>query len=252
MNKNTTVLIVGGTGFVGSAIIRQALKLPNIKIISVQRHLPAKPTDSRVVYVQGSCLLPETFKEQIKEADVVIHSLGVLIDSHITKRIPKGGEGTYEQVNFETAKRLGDLTNSFTDKKRKFFFLSAKYGLPFTNRYLDTKRMAEAHLSTLNNIQFTAFYAGLVVDWKERLFTGPLGIVMDVVSRIEHCWLIKPVFSTPLIGSFLSRFIVDTSTQREDLAKGIAYCAVDNSSSLPLKLENPQIREASINFDGLI
>ena len=252
MKNNTTVLIVGGTGYVGSAIIKQALRLSNIKIISVQRHLPAQPIDPRVVYVQGSCLEPETFKDQIKEADVVIHSLGVLIDSHITKRIPKGGDGTYEQVNFETAKKLGDLTNSLTDKKRKFFFLSAKYGLPFTSRYLDSKRLAESHLSTLNNIQFTAFYAGLVVDWKERMFTGPLGKVIDVMSRIEHHWLIHPIFSTPLIGSFLSRFIVDTSILREDLAKGITYCAVETDSSLPLKLENPQICEAARKFDKLI
>ena len=62
-------------------------------------------------YIQGNCLEAKQFEEKIFEADSIIHSIGMLLDSTILQGGQPGGPGSYEQVNYETAKIVGELAN---------------------------------------------------------------------------------------------------------------------------------------------
>ena len=47
-------------------------------------------------------LKPGKYKEQINSADIIVHTVGTLFDSSVTKGTEAGGPGTYEQVNRDT------------------------------------------------------------------------------------------------------------------------------------------------------
>ena len=49
---------------------------------------------------------PEYIKDKINEADTIIHSLGTLFDTSITKFRKPGDAGTYEQMNRDTFIKL--------------------------------------------------------------------------------------------------------------------------------------------------
>lgn len=50
----------------------------------------------------GDVLKPGKYKEQINSADIIVHTVGTLFDSSVTKGTQAGGPGTYEQVNRDT------------------------------------------------------------------------------------------------------------------------------------------------------
>ena len=50
-------------------------------------------------------------------------------------------------MNYETAKRMGDAFDSYSDnKKRNFVYISANHAPPFLPRYIETKWKAEEYL----------------------------------------------------------------------------------------------------------
>jgi len=78
---------------------------------------------------------PQPILEHLNNADIIIHSLGALVDTHVRKGTPKGGDGTYEQVNRDS---FASLLNAVQSKK-KIIYLSSNYHPPFLERYLTTK-----------------------------------------------------------------------------------------------------------------
>jgi nucleoside-diphosphate-sugar epimerase len=252
MERQLTILVAGGSGFVGEEIVRQALRVPNVKVISVQRHIPKKPLDPRVIYIAGSCLSPETFKDQIREADVIVHSVGVIVDSVLKCKSVPGGPGSYEQMNYETARCLADIANSFADKKRKFFYVSGKYGLPFVSRQIASKRKTEAYVSSLDNLTFSAFYPGLVMDWRERCSTVPTGKMINCMSFCQRNCLYEFFEKIPLLGALFRNFRMDYSIYRADLAKAILFCALSDELNGMKVLEFYTMIEASRKLDDLL
>lgn len=45
---------------------------------------------------------PESVKDQINSADIIIHTIGTLLDTTVTKKAEPGDLGTYEQMNRDT------------------------------------------------------------------------------------------------------------------------------------------------------
>lgn len=231
-NSPKNVLIVGGTGFVGNAFLRQALLYGSLKLSSVSRHLP--PATSRfdnVTYIQGDSLKPEDFQEAVREADVIIHSVGVLIDSHVQGKAEIGGEGSYEQINFETARNLGQLANSFDDKKRRFFYISANVGLPFVPRYMLAKQAAEEYLGRLENIDFTTFRPGFLYAGQQQKWRNPLANLMKVFNFMQPEGLKRSIREgNGPFRRFLSNFLIEPPTSVEDLAGSLIYSALAPST----------------------
>ena len=251
LNKN--ILVVGGAGYLGSAILRQLSRKSAIYLASVQRHNPS--TDKAVLgvdYVQANVFDTDKYKEKVKDADVVIHSMGVLIDSTITKGAKQGDDGTYEKVNYESAKVVADLANSFDDKKRKFIYISANMHLPFIPRYLDTKFKAEEYARELSNLIALAVRPGLIIDSKERPITMPLGQLVNFGNCVNNTSLFQSLKRIKYLGDFMQNFEVGKSIEREDLSKAIAFLALSNDIDQLRIFKHNEIMEASKRYNQLL
>ncbi len=175
-----TLCIVGGNGFVGSAVAQQAVNL-GAKVYAVSRsgktNVKAQWVD-KVNWVKGDSLHPETFKDVLKESDTVVHSIGILLDSSVTQFKKPGEEGTYEHMNRDTAIAVGNAFNEFGEKK-SFVYVSGSKSPPFLPRYLTTKIQAENHLLNLPNLRTTILKPGFISSNEvplKKLLSYPVGI----------------------------------------------------------------------------
>lgn len=86
---------------------------------------------------------PESVNEQINSADIIVHTIGTLLDTTVTKKAQPGDLGTYEQMNRDTfASLLGVLQTP-----KRIIYISSAGHPPFLGRYLTTKYEAEAMLT---------------------------------------------------------------------------------------------------------
>ena len=65
---------------------------------------------------------PKWVKEQINSADVIVHTIGTLFDTSVTKKANPGAPGTYEQMNRDT---LASLLSTLETPKRIIYISSA-------------------------------------------------------------------------------------------------------------------------------
>ena len=222
-------MIIGGNGFVGTGIKKIALNIPNIKIISVQRsEIPTKLKNPNIKYIKGDALNPENFQNEINQADIIIHTVGTLIDTSITKFRKPGDKGTYEIMNFLTAKKVGDMANSFKNKKRRFIYLSANQ-VPFgIFRYLENKIKAENYLKDLDNLNFASVKPGLIFG-KQRAITIPIGYLANFWGCI-YSFFFKRFENYKFLG-FLKYLNPYPAIDLEDLSKCILELSVGKNST---------------------
>lgn len=81
----------------------------------------------------------ELYRDKINEADTIIHSLGALFDTSVTKLRSPGEPGTYEHLNRDTFLRVLDVLK----EPKTVFYLSSVNPPPFLHRYLTTKLECE-------------------------------------------------------------------------------------------------------------
>ena len=92
MLKGKKVLIVGGTGYVGG-YIATLLQKCQAEVFTLSRkgvsNIPG------VQAIKGDIMEAHKFHSLINEMDVIVHSVGTLIDASVTKRAKPGDPGTY-------------------------------------------------------------------------------------------------------------------------------------------------------------
>ncbi|KAI0036355.1 mitochondrial protein [Vararia minispora EC-137] len=183
------LLVVGGNGFIGSAVCRAAL-LRGYEVTSVSSsgkpfrtpkgHAPA--WTSKVDWQQADAFRPETYTHLLPGVTAVVHTLGTLLEdtkykdalrkgdvlgaltSFVRSTLLPGGrnpleagaEKSYERLNRDAALCVAE---AFFDSKsetpatgqRAFVFLSAEdiFRPLIPARYIETKREAEAALGRM-------------------------------------------------------------------------------------------------------
>ena len=149
----------------------------------------------------------------------VVHSIGVLIDSRTPLNISNVYEGSYEQMNRDSALTLLGELNS---RPKPFVYVSAERGMFFSPRYLSTKREVEAFLAKQTQIPFAVVRPGFMysedaplkaiscavnalnlpdsllkgvgLGWVSQTFVPSRSLHVDVVGKVIVLAAFKPQF----------------------------------------------------------
>ncbi|KAI0322213.1 mitochondrial protein [Amylostereum chailletii] len=181
------ILVVGGNGFIGSAVCKAALNR-GYKVASVSSsgrpfrtpkgHSPA--WTSKVDWHVGDAFKPETYAHLLPEASAVVHTLGTLLEDVSYKRALSTGNilgavggflrgfasnrnplesetpGSYEALNRDSALHvaqafLNSTPNVPLPHPRPFIYISAEdiFRPIIPSRYIETKREAEAAIARM-------------------------------------------------------------------------------------------------------
>eukprot|EP00560_Eucampia_antarctica_P006543 CAMPEP_0197826746 /NCGR_PEP_ID=MMETSP1437-20131217/3656_1 /TAXON_ID=49252 ORGANISM="Eucampia antarctica, Strain CCMP1452" /NCGR_SAMPLE_ID=MMETSP1437 /ASSEMBLY_ACC=CAM_ASM_001096 /LENGTH=268 /DNA_ID=CAMNT_0043427315 /DNA_START=260 /DNA_END=1066 /DNA_ORIENTATION=+ len=237
------VVVFGGTGFVGSAVCERLVKKGYNVVGLSRRGTNPKPGDEyldQVKWVVGDALNKNTVKEVVKDADAVVHAVGLLFDVESgldnlntfvsgSGSLP-GDDSTYDNITrktmFNVVEAVEAKSNFFSkNKKTPLCFVScAEAGWPdvalgpqveeylapdWLRKYLKAKRSVETRLNESKGIRPVIFRPSLIWDWSK----------FDVLPVI-------PVFN---IASAVGVPFVDKTVRVETLADAIVAGIDDDS-----------------------
>jgi len=216
------ILVVGGNGFVGSAVCRAALSR-GIEVTSISSsgkpyktpkgHTPAWV--ERVEWRKADALNPATYADILPGVNAVVHTIGTLLDNtQYKQKLAEGdvmgmlksiaGRGTsagdqpsaYETLNYETAVRMCE---AFVASKpvpgithvRPFIYVSAEdINRPVVSvRYIETKRDAEKKIEEIlrGHPQYRGVYVrpSMIYHPHLRPMTNIPATIFDLSARIH-------------------------------------------------------------------
>ena len=145
------LMVFGGTGFVGSAIVEEAVRC-GLAVTCVTRtgippgHILAQAWSANVDWLSGDALRPETYREAMGTADAVVTSVGVLPLPSLTHEEVVRGNGETNVVPARTAKELGVDRLVVVGASIPPFVPGVAFGVPglFEAGYAKGKKMALA------------------------------------------------------------------------------------------------------------
>ncbi|KAJ7219329.1 mitochondrial protein [Mycena pura] len=221
---SSKLVVVGGNGFIGSAICRLALARGH-RVTSLSSsgrpyqtpkgHTPA--WTAQVDWQKGDALRPETFTQHLEGASGVVHTLGILLEDAGYKRAVRDGNApallravigernplnppslTYETVNRDSALRVCEAfiasapPPEAASNVRPFVFISAEdvFRPWIPARYIETKRAAERGIEALlatHSTRFRGVYLrpGLVYHAHLRPLTTPAAAFFDLSADLH-------------------------------------------------------------------
>ncbi|PBK96932.1 mitochondrial protein [Armillaria gallica] len=213
----TKILVVGGNGFIGSAICRAALtRGMEVTSVSSSGRPYRTPRGHSPAWTEKETHDPSTFADALKDANGVVHTLGTLLDDGKYKNAVKEGSlaglvgswigsqnplekktsSGYESLNRDAALRVCE---AFVDSgpvggpsPRPFVYISAEdiFRPIIPARYIETKREAEAGIDSLVSQKsglFRSVYIrpSLVYHAHFRPLTTPFAALLEF-SAVMH------------------------------------------------------------------
>ena len=149
MNKISKVLVMGGNGYVGNYVLKTMAKLhPEKAFIGMSRRGNQREGDKvvgqleNVCFIKGDALNPDSYKDQLKDVDAIISTLGVLFPS-------SAYEKSYEAMNRDAAINLAKDLDKWAkeyDEHRQFVMLSSARAPIGNPAYLSCKFEAEKYI----------------------------------------------------------------------------------------------------------
>ncbi|KAI0065384.1 NAD(P)-binding protein [Artomyces pyxidatus] len=271
------LLVVGGNGFIGSAVCKAALS-KGYQVTSISSsgrpfstpkgHTPAWA--SKVEWLKGDALHPETYAHVLPSASAVVHTLGTLLPDtgykdalrsggflgalgSVARGLAGGGDRNpldenakasgYEMLNRDSALQIAQafLENapgpSETGQPRAFVYISAEdIFRPFIPpAYIETKRKAEAGIERIlgdsPNHRGVYMRPSLVYHPHFRPYTSPVAALLDLSSSI-HARAPRGVPTPSSILRTLSA-VFPTGTARESPVQSSPLESVANALTLP-------------------
>ncbi|MCJ1258871.1 hypothetical protein MMC24_006705 [Lignoscripta atroalba] len=230
MMAKKKIVVCGGNGFLGSRICKSAVAR-GWDVTSISRSgEPAwssvtsspdpPPWSTSVSWQKADMLKPATYKPMLKDADAVVHSIGILLEADYKGVLTgkesiwgglsrafsatkggsqnplerqegeelrpqeKDGQLTYELMNRDTAITLAMEASS--QNVPSFVFISAAAGTPILpKRYITTKRDAESTIaSSLPKLRSIFLRPGFLYD-SSRTFTLPIAFFGSAGSMVN-------------------------------------------------------------------
>ncbi|KAL3687564.1 hypothetical protein R1sor_013873 [Riccia sorocarpa] len=213
--ERTRILVLGGNGFVGTHVCKEALER-GLPVVSVSRSGRPRLTESwvnDVTWLRGSLFESEQWKDQLSEVTAVVSCVGGFGSNAQMRRI--NGDANIAAINAAAEKGVN-----------RFVYISAAdMGLPaFVLRgYYEGKQAAEDALRSKfpysGVILRPGFIHGNRTVGSMTIPLSAVGTPLEVVMR--H---LKPATQLPLIGSLLIPPVKVTA-----VAKAAVRAAVDNA-----------------------
>ncbi len=177
----TRLLVVGGSGFIGRELCRQAVKAGH-EVRSVSRSGrpdigvgPGTNWAESVEWTSADLFSPHVWRDRLRGVDAVVHSVGIAHEE------PTNGV-TFERLNGDAA----ILTALEAERAgvNTFVFLSSAVNYPTARQaYLQSKRRAEQAIGDLN-LETVVLRPGPVYGPNQPHFPRPLNLLCDLVDRV--------------------------------------------------------------------
>lgn len=172
-----TLLVVGGSGFVGREVCRLAVRDGHgVRSVS-RRGRPDvdAPWADRVSWTSADVFRPNAWRDRLAGVDAVVHSVGTLSEE------PTDGT-TFERVNGDSA--ILAALEAERAGVEAFVFLSSAVKPPgVRHAYLSAKRRAEESVADLDPDVVT-LRPGPVYGPGEPHFPAPVGTLLRLVDSI--------------------------------------------------------------------
>ncbi|TVY85284.1 Uncharacterized protein LSUE1_G001298 [Lachnellula suecica] len=203
------IVVCGGNGFLGSRIYFKYSRSGEPTWSSITSSPNPPPWSHRVTWERADILSPKTYSPLLKNADFVVHSMGILLEADYKgvisgkespisglsrafsatkagsknplqrkqgedlKSQEKDGQLTYELMNRDSAITLAQESNK--ENVGAFVYISAAGGAPvLPKRYIETKREAESTISSeFPRMRGIFIRPGFLYD-NSRAFTIPM------------------------------------------------------------------------------
>lgn len=232
------MLVIGGTGYVGSEVCKLALER-GWKVTAMSRRgadAPAAQEEAlqSVQWVKGDAGDYETVKALVAESDAVVHAIGLLfdVDSGLTGlntivsgsgSLP-GEDSTYDRITRQTAFNVIRAVKEkfrlpFSSDRTPFMFVSAaEAGWPdvalgdkveeaapeWLKRYLAAKRAVEAELAGSSDVlRPVIFRPSLIWSWT-KFDVLPVIPIFNLASALGVPFVDKTVQVGTLAGAIVT------------------------------------------------
>jgi hypothetical protein len=172
--------------------------------------------------------------------------VGVLLN--ICKENKKFDDSIYEQMNFETARRVADLANKHSEEHKKLMiYISASTHPPGFSGYLETKWKAEDYISGLENLDFHSLRCGLITS-DERSNLRPLGSLLKILRHSQQKTPLRKIFENTKPGDFVKNFEFPGMIELDDIANTALYLHLRKGEIDSTILEDEMIETISQKF----
>lgn len=175
--KNKTILITGGAGSVGSAVVKRLLDYPvkQIRVIDTDEHslftLNRSLKNKKVRYLLGDILDSERIEMAGYNTDIVIH-LAAIKNIEVTEYNP------IETVNTNINGTINMIKMVTKNKPKKFLNISTDKAVEASTLYGSTKHLGERLIS----------WAGIHLNPPTKFATARFGNVMETRGNVFEVW----------------------------------------------------------------
>jgi len=236
-----SLLVFGGNGYLGSHICKYAVS-QGINVISVSRSGNPKKVEAwqnRVQYVKGNASDPSTYEHFLPHVNGVIHCIAILFDSNFPRTWASKYEGSYEQMNRDTALKVCETLG-----QQNFVYISAERGMFFAPRYISTKREVEAYLEQnrerINGCVLRPGYMYSEAEKQKRI----AGTFFNLT------WKSDAVLKTLRLGKLSEMFVPPRSMHVDDTAK-VAVLAALRPEFIGTTLGIEDIERTALKYSGV-
>jgi uncharacterized protein YbjT (DUF2867 family) len=181
------ILVTGGSGYLGSHIVRKLVgagKQVRVMVYNSQHaQTEGRLRDLNVDWIEGDVTRPETLPPALEDVEAVVHTVAIAIE--------KGGR-TYEAINYEGTVHMVDAAlKTGVGRFINISQLGAAPDLPY--RFLASKGQAQEYVAQ-SSLNWTAFRPSVI--W------GPEDEFANTFARLVP---ITPIIF-PIIGDEESKF----------------------------------------------
>ena len=171
--KNKTILITGGAGSVGSALVKKILEYPvkSVRVIDIDEHalftLKRQTNDIRLRTLLGNILDKERIEMAGKDVDIIIHAAAV-------KNIEISEYNPIETIDININGTVNLIKMAMKNKPKIFLNISTDKAANASTLYGTTKQLTEKVTSWagkyLTDTKFASVRFGNVMESKGNVF----------------------------------------------------------------------------------